>query len=207
MNLNAIANSCTVAVTPNFIGSLMSSTGYGYPGDASITASIAGATLTVTAVSSGSLMVGSVLSGGDVTQGTTIFALGSGTGGVGTYSVTPSQTVASGPLTATGTGDRQPTYTTTSGLQMQVQAISSDDLDHIDGLNISEVNRVVYINGLIQGLDRPGVNGGDLLLIPTGLTPGQAYDTWLVKGVPEGWDSPGWTKCLVVLQQPGAPPQ
>ena len=70
-----------------------------------------------------------------------------------------------------------------------------------------EVNRVVYINGLVEGIDRPGVNGGDLLLIPTGLTPGQSYDTWLVKGVPEGWDSPGWTKCYAVLQQPGAPAQ
>lgn len=207
MNLNALSNALIVAVTPNFIGTLMSSTGYGYPGDASVTGSIAGQTLTVTAVASGTLAVGSVLSGANIVQSTTVTALGTGSGGVGTYAVTPAQTSPSGAITATGTGHRAPTYATTSGLQMQVQAISSDDLKHIDGLNISEVNRVVYINGLIQGLDRPGVNGGDLLLIPTGLTPGQPYDTWLVKGVPEVWDSPGWTKCLVVLQQPGTPPQ
>ena len=207
MNLNAIANACIVAVTPNFIGTLMASIGYGYPGDGAFTATIAGATMAITAVASGSVAVGSILTGGDVVQGSTIIALGTGTGGVGTYTVTPAQTVASGPITSTGTGQRAPLYATTTGLQMQVQAISSDDLKHVDGLNISEVNRVVYINGLVEGIDRPGVNGGDLLLIPTGLTPGQSYDTWLVKGVPEGWDSPGWTKCYAVLQQPGAPAQ
>jgi len=201
VNLNAIANACIVAVTPNFIGTLMSSIGYGYAGDGSFTASIAGPTMTITAVASGTVAVGSVLSGGNVIQATTVTGLDTGTGGVGTYTVTPPQTVASGPITSTGTGQRTPLYTTTTGLQMQVQAVASDDLEHIDGLNISEINRVVYINGLIQGLDRPGVNGGDLLLIPTGLTPGQANDTWLVKGVVEGWDSPGWTKVVVVLQE------
>jgi hypothetical protein len=185
----------------------MSSIGYGYPGDASFTASIAGPTMTVTAVASGSLIVGSVVSGGDVIQSTTVSDLGTGSGGVGTYTITPPQTVASGPMTSTGTGTRSRLYTTVAGLQMQVQAVSSDDLEHVDGLNISKVLRTVYVNGLIQGLDRPGVTGGDLLLIPTGLTPGQANDTYLVVGIPEPWDSPGWTKCIVVLQQPGPPPQ
>lgn len=207
MNLNALSNAFTVAVTPNFIGTLMSSIGYGYPGDGSFTASIAGPTMTVTAVATGSIIVGSVVSGGDVIQSTTVTAMGSGTGGAGTYTVTPRQTVASGPMTSTGTGTRSRLYTTVTGLQMQVQAVSSDDLEHVDGLNISKVLRTVYINGLIQGVDRPGVAGGDLLLIPTGLTPGQANDTWLVTGIPEPWDSPGWTKCIVVLQKPGAPDQ
>ena len=62
---------------------------------ATVTGSIAAATLTVTAVANGSLAVGQVLSGTGVSTGTTITALGTGTGGTGTYTVSPSQTVAS----------------------------------------------------------------------------------------------------------------
>ncbi len=67
---------------------------------ASITGSISGTTLTVTAVASGILGIGETLSGTGVTAGTTITALGTGTGGAGTYTVSASQTVASEPLTS-----------------------------------------------------------------------------------------------------------
>lgn len=60
----------------------------------------AGTTLTVTAVTSGTLKVGSVLSGSGVTAGTTITALGTGTGGTGTYTVSASQNVSSTAITA-----------------------------------------------------------------------------------------------------------
>ncbi|CAB4123405.1 hypothetical protein UFOVP41_53 [uncultured Caudovirales phage] len=65
------------------------------------TGSISGTTLTVTAVSSGNIGIGSTISGTGVTVGTTITALGSGTGGVGTYTVSVSQTVASTTITGT----------------------------------------------------------------------------------------------------------
>jgi sugar lactone lactonase YvrE len=52
--------------------------------------SITGTTLTVTQITKGSLTVGAVLSGTGVTNNTTITALGSGTGGVGTYTISPS---------------------------------------------------------------------------------------------------------------------
>jgi hypothetical protein len=58
--------------------------------------------LTVTAVTSGVLGVGDVLSGTGVTAGTTIAALGTGTGGTGTYVVNTSQTASSTTITATG---------------------------------------------------------------------------------------------------------
>ncbi|MGY0790952.1 gp53 minor capsid family protein [Azospirillum argentinense] len=57
-------------------------------------------TLTVTAVSSGTLTVGAVLSGSGITAGTTITALGTGTGGTGTYRVGTSQTASSTTVTA-----------------------------------------------------------------------------------------------------------
>jgi hypothetical protein len=65
------------------------------------TGSISGTTLTVTAVASGFVGVGSTISGTGVTGGTTITGLGTGTGGIGTYTVSASQTVASTTITGT----------------------------------------------------------------------------------------------------------
>ena len=59
------------------------------------TGAIAGTVLTVTAVTSGLLYVGAVISGAGITAGTTITAFVTGAGGVGTYSVSTSQLVAS----------------------------------------------------------------------------------------------------------------
>lgn len=61
-------------------------------------------TLTVTAVGSGALVVGDVLSGsggGGVTANTVLAAFGTGAGGVGTYIVNLTQTVTSSTITAT----------------------------------------------------------------------------------------------------------
>jgi Flp pilus assembly protein TadG len=66
-----------------------------------VTGSISSTTLTVTAVTSGALSVGDAISGTSVKSGTTITALGSGTGGTGTYTVSTTQTVSSTTITAT----------------------------------------------------------------------------------------------------------
>lgn len=77
----------------------------GQGGDVSctFTGSIAGTTLTVTAIASGALSVGQTISG--VAAGTTITGMGTGRGGntidaLGTYQLSVSQTVASGTLTS-----------------------------------------------------------------------------------------------------------
>ena len=67
------------------------------------TGSIAATTLTVTAVTTGTLYVGAVLTGTGITVGTTITALGTGTGGVGNYTVSPSQSVGSTNITSVTT--------------------------------------------------------------------------------------------------------
>lgn len=59
-------------------------------------------TMTVSAVASGSLAVGDVISGSGVTAGTQIRALGTGLGNTGTYIVNPSQAVSSESMTAVG---------------------------------------------------------------------------------------------------------
>jgi hypothetical protein len=72
-------------------------------GSASFTGSISGQTLTVSALASGAIQIGQTVNGVGVTAGTTIIALGTGSGGTGTYTVSASQTVASEALTTSNT--------------------------------------------------------------------------------------------------------
>lgn len=65
------------------------------PASAVFTGSISGTTLTVSAMTSGTIAVGQALFGVNISQATIITALGTGTGGVGTYTINISQTVAS----------------------------------------------------------------------------------------------------------------
>lgn len=62
------------------------------------TASIDGTTMTVTDVESGTLAVGDVITGADTSVDTIITALGTGAGGVGTYTVSTAQTRAAATL-------------------------------------------------------------------------------------------------------------
>jgi hypothetical protein len=66
-----------------------------------VTGSISGNTLTVTAAARATLAVGDVITGTGIAAGTTITAFGTGSRGVGTYTVSISQTVASTSITAT----------------------------------------------------------------------------------------------------------
>jgi hypothetical protein len=60
-----------------------------------VTGAISGTTLTVSAVTSGTLKIGQTIEGTGVTDGTIITAFGTGSGGAGTYTVSASQTVSS----------------------------------------------------------------------------------------------------------------
>lgn len=75
-------------------------------GNAAFTGSIATTTLTVTAVSSGTIEIGQKLTGSGITAGTMITALGTGVGGTGTYTVDTSQTAASTSITSVDGGRR-----------------------------------------------------------------------------------------------------
>lgn len=96
--------------SPTITGAVMSSMASSIPtfgtavstATTSFTASISGTTMTVTGVASGTIVVGQVINGTGVTAGTVITALGTGTGGAGTYTVSVSQTVASTTITIVG---------------------------------------------------------------------------------------------------------
>jgi hypothetical protein len=106
----------TLAVGESMLLSTMSATAQNGPWvvstiGGSFTGSISNSTLTITAVSSGTLQVGSVLTGTGISPGTKIVALGTGTGGVGTYEVSILQTVASTTITV-GFGMTRPSWFT-----------------------------------------------------------------------------------------------
>lgn len=65
------------------------------PVGAIFTAAISGTTMTVSGVTSGTIYLGMTIRGVGVTFGTIVTALGTGTGGTGTYTVSASQTVSS----------------------------------------------------------------------------------------------------------------
>ncbi len=96
------------------------------PAAAIFTASISGTTMTVTELFSGTIAVGQQVFGVGVEQETVITALGTGTGGAGTYTVSNSQTAASGrynsaQVNCVFTGS-------TSGTTLTVSAVSSGTL-------------------------------------------------------------------------------
>ena len=79
--------------------------------DAKFTGSIAGATMTITAVDpdfTGQIGLGSTIFGVGVAAGTVVTALGTGTGGLGTYTVNNSQTISSETLSAGSQTIEQP---------------------------------------------------------------------------------------------------
>jgi hypothetical protein len=107
-----------------------------------VTGSISGTTLTVTGITTGVLAVGDVISGTGVTANTIIVALGTGTGGLGTYTVDTSQTVLSTTITANGY-----LYNQESGVDDDVYPmssyISSSDFDIGDGEEFTLIKRII----------------------------------------------------------------
>ena len=86
----------------------------------------AGTILNVTGVTSGTLKVGMVLTGGSITAGTFISAFTSGTGGIGTYVVSVSQNRASATYTGTMTSQIVCANTGIYNLQFSSQMDKSD---------------------------------------------------------------------------------
>ena len=95
-NDQIVTLSYTIPSTKNAMSTGPITLGAGFVGSGSI----AGTTLTVDTATSGLLGVGSIVAGSGITAGTTITTLGTGTGGVGTYTVSPSQSASVTPITA-----------------------------------------------------------------------------------------------------------
>lgn len=156
---------------------------YETPG--SLTGSVSGTTLTVTAVASGYLAAGQALAdaGPSLLPGTTITdQIGGTPGGIGTYSINQPQTVASEAMTTSLT------------VLAQIQALTTRDLRQMEGLNTQGELRGIYVSGTLNGVVRVLLKGGDLVVFPDGTV-------WLVTLVPEPWSTTaGFTKAVITLQ-------
>jgi len=159
------------AFTPTIIGNLNSSTGivgitdnglnvyivdgsYRYtwrisnPLAAQFIGSTSGTTLTVTTMKSGTLAVGQQLFGVGVSDETVITALGSGSGGVGTYTINLSQTVASQTLNTAAVAAR--VTGSISGTVLTVTAVASGTLypgQTIQGTGVTSGTIITALGG------------------------------------------------------------
>ena len=96
------------------------------PSSAVFTGSTSGTTLTVTAITNGTIAAGQSLFGVGVTNETVITALGSGSGGIGTYTINLSQTVSSRQMNSTAVGAQ--VTGSISGTTLTVTAVTSGTL-------------------------------------------------------------------------------
>jgi hypothetical protein len=97
--------------------------------------------------------------------------------------------------TTNADGSRVPVYGEIT-IDAQVQALTYNDLVHLDGLNIQGVRRAIYTNGYVAGIVRVDSKGGDIITFPNGTLP--EGNTWLCAFVLEQW--PDWCKIAVTLQ-------
>lgn len=102
---------------------------------------------------------------------------------------------SAGTYTTAPNGTRTPQFTAVPATPIQVQALSSREVAHIDALNIGGADRGVWVNGQLQAMNRVDQTGGDIL----------AFDGkfWLVVALLESWDRPGWSHAAVRQQKSG----
>ncbi|MBO1326052.1 hypothetical protein K2X14_10200 [Acetobacter sp. TBRC 12305] len=111
--------------------------------------------------------------------------------------------VVNAPITATvrsstgnvvqADGAVTPQYSAAS-LQIEVQALSTQDLRQIDTISQQADMRAVYMNAPLRALNRPLQLGGDMLSF---------YGSdWLVTQVLEDWGNGEWVKVVVTRQDP-----
>lgn len=77
--------------------------------------------------------------------------------------------------------------------RLQVQAMSHDDLYHLNGLAYAGNMQKLYAYGNFSGIVRPDGKGGDLVRLGT--------EWWAVQHVLEWW--PGWCS-VAITRQPNA---
>lgn len=90
-------------------------------------------------------------------------------------------------------GKRTPQFQDFAG-KIQVQPMSTGDLQRAEFLNLQGILRAVYINGNWAGVVRGDAKGGDVLVF----SEAEESKTWRVVNVVEVW--PDWTKVIVCLQ-------
>jgi hypothetical protein len=94
--------------------------------------------------------------------------------------------------TSNADGSVTPEYAPGVTVSVQMQAVTSRDLRHTDALNLQGQFVHIWLDGMAQTIVQLTQQGGDKFVIN-----GQ---TWLTIPMPEQWQGPGWTHCIVQLQ-------
>ena len=116
---------------------------------------MSGTTLTVTAANDGSLAVGQTIIGGlgvGVVANTTITALGTGIGGIGTYTINNSQTVGTALAPVSFSGSATTTLRTSASMTTGVVTVTFDNNISVSG-GVVMLHPYLFVygnNGLIQ---------------------------------------------------------
>jgi len=105
---------------------------------------------------------------------------------------TTAQWLAYAGYTVLANGKPSVTYASPVAIQIQAQAITVADLQHIDAMSLGTVDRVILTDAPVKAIDRASQAGGDLLVFESA--------TWLVSGVLEDWSTSGWSRVTLTKQ-------
>lgn len=108
---------------------------------------IDGCILTITSVSSGTVLLGAVISGTGITAGTKIVQFMTGTGGVGTYKVDVTQYVDSTSITTTTT---TVTIIDTNNGSIVGDIVSIYDAPNVGGISAANLNAQFFIKSIVN---------------------------------------------------------
>jgi hypothetical protein len=192
-NLSVLGNQSN---TGNFLaaGVLGAYTSASFTGGISNGSGVAGTILNVSAVASGTIFIGQRISGTGITAGTFVTGFGSGSGGIGTYTVNTSQLVGAG-TTITGaasaiattpaSGDNSVNIATTAFVQSTVGVLGTMASQNASAVAITggtiagvAISGATIASSTIGGLTL-GTNGTGTKTISTGTpTGGSDGDIW-----------------------------
>lgn len=128
------------------------------PEVAAVTGSIATTTLTVSAVTSGVIRLGAQVTGAGVAANTFVIGFGTGSGGVGTYVINVSQTVASTALSVTTTSKLRVTISGLYSVRYSLQFSNTGPTAQRAGAWLMRNDLAVASSG--QTYSVPGSHGG-----------------------------------------------
>lgn len=87
-----------------------------------------------------------------------------------------------------------PKYYPDQQVTIQLQPVPRGEMQHVDGLNVAGLAKIIYVNGNYFSVNRALEKGGDLFEFEYA----GAKQTWLVVEPVELW--PDWCRLLCVLQ-------
>lgn len=86
-------------------------------------------------------------------------------------------------------------YLAPVAVMAQVQDLKSKELRQLEGLNIQGSSVAIYLNGVVDAIERVTQKGGDIITVPTGVNAG----VYLTTAVLEQWQG-DWVKVACTLQ-------